>query len=443
MTEAPELQRLREAREAHSAGLIVRQADLARAQPPRWAWQARIVLGYLNLLVGNEGVGKGATFSWLAARLTHGELPGDYRGKPIGVGIIGDEDSFDQVWTPRLHAAGADLSRVVQIEHPDSGFVNLKEDRDKLAAVVRDEGLGFLYLDALLDNLGVGVDDWRNKQVRDALQPARALARELDIAVLGCLHPNKHAESFRQLVSGASAFNAVSRSSLLLAEHPEDESRRVLVRGKGNLSATPEAIEFTLAGHVFSANGHVFDVPIARDFTPGTLVLADLIGDERAVREHSKTRDAVEIIEALLPKGGDWHPAKPIFEACAGEEIDERTANRAKQRLRLEHRRASTFHAPVEWRWPITPDTDQTYLNGVRSVGSVRSGESPNSGTLDTQDTPDVESTRRECVRTGENGHSGRTDAELEQRIHDIAALPTEAEQDAALAALEAEVAAA
>src|ERR1039458_8889589 len=128
--------------------------------------------------------------------------PGDYRDKAVGVGIIGDEDSFDQVWTPRLHAAGADLSRVVQIERPDSGFVNLKEDRDKLAAVVTDEGLGFLFLDALLDNLGVGVDDWRNKQVRDALQPARALARGLDIAVLGCLHPNKHAERFRQLVSG-------------------------------------------------------------------------------------------------------------------------------------------------------------------------------------------------------------------------------------------------
>jgi hypothetical protein len=406
---------------AHSSGLIVRHAELARAQPPRWAWQARIVLGYLNLLVGNEGIGKGATFSWLAARLTHGELPGDYRGKPTGVGIIGDEDGFDQVWTPRLHAAGADLARVVQIERPDSGFVNLKEDREKLAAVVRDEGLGFLYLDALLDNLGVGVDDWRNKQVRDALQPARALARELDIAVLGCLHPNKHAESFRQLVSGASAFNAVSRSSLLLAEHPEDETRRVLVRGKGNLSATPEAIEFTLAGHVFNANGHVFDVPIARDFTPGTLVLADLIGDERAVREHSKVRSAAEIIEALLPKDGDWHPAKPIFEACAGEEIDERTAQRAKQRLRLDHHRASTFQAATEWRWPTTHDTHPSYLNGVGTVGSVGSAETPRVTTHDTHDTHDVKSICRECVGSAENDHDdlpdGWTNDELETLI--------------------------
>lgn len=406
-----------------SGDLIVRPADLARAQPPRWAWQSRIVLGYLNLLVGNEGVGKGATFSWIAARLTHGELPGDYRGKPIGVGIIGDEDSFDQVWTPRLFAADADLARVVQIERPDSGFVNLREDRDKLAQVVRDNELGFLYLDALLDNLGVNVDDWRNKQVRDSLQPARALARELEIAVLGCLHPNKHADSFRQLISGASAFNAVSRSSLLLAEHPEDETRRVLVRGKGNLSATPEAIEFTLTGHTFTANGHTFDVPIARDFTPGTLTVEDLIGDTAAVQEHSKTREAVEIIEALVPKDGQWHPAKPTFDACDGEGIGERTVKRAKQRLRLDHRRTETFPATMEWRWPTSGDTDVSYPNGVPSVPSVPSANGPISCSGDTQDSKDSKSTRHHCVSTGENGHPGWTDDELQGLVDSTAEL--------------------
>jgi hypothetical protein len=387
-------------------GLVVRQAELARAQPPRWAWRGRIVLAYLNLLVGNEGVGKGATFAWIAGRLTHGELPGDYSGQPIGVGIIGDEDSFDQVWTPRLHAAGADLERVVQIERPDTGFVNLKEDRDKLAAVVQENHLGFLFLDALLDNLGIGVDDWRNKQVRDALQPARSLARELDIAILGSLHPNKRADNFRQLVSGASAFNAVSRSSLLLAEHPEDETRRVLIRGKGNLSATPETIEFTLAGHGFVANGHVFDVPLASDFTPGTLTIEDLIGDDRTIREHSKVRDAKEIIEALLPKDGEWHLSKPIFEACEGEGIEEHTVKRAKQRLHIEHRRTDTFPAAVEWSWR-TQDTHRTPINSVPSVPSVPSTDAQKAtrrGSENTQNTEDTENTRPHCVPSETNG---------------------------------------
>jgi hypothetical protein len=126
---------------ADDGGLVVRAAKLERAQPPRWAWERRIVLAYLNLLLGNEGIGKGTLIAWLIARWTLGQLPGDLRGRPINVGVLGDEDSFDDVWTPRLHAAGADLARVVQIERPDGGFVNVKEDRERLARVVKDRSL--------------------------------------------------------------------------------------------------------------------------------------------------------------------------------------------------------------------------------------------------------------------------------------------------------------
>lgn len=41
---------------------------------------------------------------------------------------------------------------------------------------------------------------------------------------LGSLHPNKKADTFRRMVAGSGAFNAMSRSSLLLAVHPEDET---------------------------------------------------------------------------------------------------------------------------------------------------------------------------------------------------------------------------
>jgi hypothetical protein len=337
--------------EQKRTALAVRSADLAKATPPRWAWDGRLVLGYLNLILGNEGIGKGVILAWIIARLTHGELPGDYFGKPISVGVIGDEDSFDGVWTPRLHAAGADLGRVKQIEQVDGGFVNLKEDHKKLAATVTEHELGLLFLDALLDNLGVGVDDWRQKAVRDALQPARALARSLDIAVLGSLHPNKRADTFRQLVSGSTAFNAVSRSSLLLAEHPEDELRRVLVRGKGNLSKIPPAVEFRIKSFKFSANKHQFDVPLACDFAEGSLRVDDLLGDPKGAEEHSKVKDACEIIETLLPHDDEWHEAKPIFDACKKQKIDERTVKRAKLRLCLEHSRTETFPAAALWRW--------------------------------------------------------------------------------------------
>lgn len=370
------------------AALEVRTADLGRSQPPRWAWEHRIVLGYLNLVLGNEGIGKGTFAAWVIAQWTRGNLPGDLRGVPTAVGIIGDEDSFDGVWTPRLHAAGADLERVHIIERAAGDVVDVKADRAELSAAITAHGITVLYADQILDNLG-SIDDWRNKQVRDALQPLRALARELDVAVIGSLHPNKRADSFRQLVSGSSAFNAVSRSSLLLAEHPDDESRRVLVRGKGNLAAAAPGIEFTIANHTFTANGHTFHVPKAQDFKTSELVVQDLVGDSTQRVEHSKVADAVDLLHALLPHDDEWHPARAIYEACAAEGIEEHTVKRAKRRLSLEHRRESGFKAGTEWRWP-TRDVLSTSAQTARSVPSAPSsscGSKHTQNTLNTQDT--------------------------------------------------------
>jgi hypothetical protein len=213
-------------------------------------------------------------------------------------------------------------------------------------------------------------------------------------------------------MAGAPAFNAISRSSLLLAQHPEDEHRRVLVRGKGNLSQTPPAVEFAINSHQFTANGHQFNVPLATDFTESTMTVDDLVGTETAVHEHSKIADACDIINTLLPHDGEWHPAKPIYDACATEEIDERTAKRAKARLEVEHRRTQTFPATVEWRWPPTPDTHRTPVHAVSTVPTVPSANGhkpPLSSSEDTQDRQDHENTRPHCVPTGD-----LTDDEIE-----------------------------
>jgi len=340
------------------------------------------------------------------ARLTRGELPGDLAGQPAMVGIIADEDSFDSVWTPRLHVAGAHFDYIRHIERVDGWTVDLSEDREGLKLAAELENVRVLYLDALLDNLGVNVDDWRTKQVRAALQPARSLASEFDIAVIGSMHPNKRADNFRQLVSGAAAFNALSRSSLLLAEHPDDDSRRVLARGKGNLSMAPRAMEFDIDSARFTANGHDFNEPKAVNFAESDLTADDLIGDAPTVREHSKVADAAEIIEALLPRDGQWHTAKDTYTACAAEGIDDCTVKRAKQRLGILHRRAQTFKAPTEWRWPTTEDTHRSSVFSDPSDPSVPSG----SPTKDTQDTQDTQHTPTGTVPSGGANTTNDTD---------------------------------
>jgi hypothetical protein len=391
----------------HPSGLRIQTADLKHARPPRWAWQDKLPIGYLSLIIGVEGIGKSSLAAWLIARLTHGELPGDLRMTPINVGVVGDEDSFDHVWTPRLHAAGADLDRVKSLGC-DFGTIELEDDQDRLSTAIDLEQIQFLYFDSLIDNLGAEVNDWKAKDVRRALQPLRGIARGLGIAVTGSLHPNKRGASFRELVAGSSAFNAVSRSSLLLAQHPEDEDRRVLSRGKGNLAATPPAVEFAIEGHSFEANGHRFTVPRATAFTVSDVTVDELIdkSGERTV-EHSKVAEAAEIIEALLPRDGDWHLAAPIYEACEAEEIEKHTVKRAKKRLELEQRRAPTFQAPSEWRWPHGTPLG-TSAGAVPSVPSVPS--TTTQYTQHTQHTQDSANASPQCVPSG-NGQAPVDDA--------------------------------
>jgi hypothetical protein len=50
---------VRSERDDRNRELRLQTADLGRSRPPRWAWRRRVVIGQLNLLLGNEGIGKG------------------------------------------------------------------------------------------------------------------------------------------------------------------------------------------------------------------------------------------------------------------------------------------------------------------------------------------------------------------------------------------------
>lgn len=228
------------------SGIRYREARLEDARPFRWAWEQRILIDYLNLLVGEEGIGKGNLIAWMLAQITVGKLPGSLYGQRNNVAIVGDEDSFDHIWVPRLHVAGAKLRpNVIKIESGANGVLDVKEDAERLREFVKRRNIKVVYFDQLLDNLGY-TDSWKDKQVRDALAPLQAVARETHIAVLAAMHPNKRGGSFRDRVSGTPAFNAVSRSSLLVVPHPYDEDRRVAVRPKGNYAAEPPGFEFRI-----------------------------------------------------------------------------------------------------------------------------------------------------------------------------------------------------
>jgi hypothetical protein len=253
-----------------------RKLDVTDFRPVEYAWAQRLVMGALNVLVGAEGIGKGTLLAWLIAQLTRGALPGQLRGRAARVLWLGDEDSWTHVVGPRLYAAGADLSMVEEITAPDGRLFNVQQDAAELDRITTSGPFDVVVFEALLDNMPAGRTGDPTQHVRLSLAPTRAVLRRRGTTALATMHTRKGpSSSFRDLMAGSHQYNALSRSSLLLAVHPDDEDRRIIVAGKQNYSRAATTESFELVEHGFDLNDHRFSVSLAREFRPEPEITID------------------------------------------------------------------------------------------------------------------------------------------------------------------------
>lgn len=205
---------------------------------PRWVWDRRIPVGGTTLMPGREGLGKTAFVGHLAGRLTRGDLPGEWDGRPGAVVYIGYEDDRSTVLVPRLTAAGADLARFFFVDIPFGGTFVLDVDVDHLRTAIAAAGLdvALVIVDPLDSHLG-NVDSHRKAEVQSSIQRLAELAQELRCGALGLAHLNK--SDTRDLLSrvvGSVGFTSSVRAVLGIGEHPDDQAERVCVLGKANMT---------------------------------------------------------------------------------------------------------------------------------------------------------------------------------------------------------------
>lgn len=337
----------------HNSGLSVRTADINRAKPFVWAWEKRIIVEYVNLLIGEEGIGKGNLVAWIVAKVTKGALPGDLHGLPRKVVIIGDEDSWYNVWVPRLLVAGADLDRVQYIAGKDGAAFDVQDHIDELHAYIKAEKPKLIYIDQLLDNLGVA-NSHHEKEVRNALAPLRALAQASKVAILATMHPNKREGTFRNRIAGTPAFNALSRSSLLLGPHPDDPGRKAVVLGKGNYTEEPEAFEFRIAAKDIRLTKpkRIIEASFVTDTRTTSLTrdqLLDSMDDQTRRHKDSKADLARRLLRELFADGKERSAGDVQNKLHMEHELSPREVTRARKELGLATRKRG-FQGESYWR---------------------------------------------------------------------------------------------
>ncbi|GGK64064.1 AAA family ATPase [Ornithinimicrobium pekingense] len=345
--------------------VVLISADTIRPRPVRWLWEGRLALGTLGLLAGREGLGKSTLAYWVAARMTRGELDGCYRGTSKSVLVAATEDSWAHTIVPRLMAAGADLTRVYQVEvlNADDVQVGLSLPRDLLDIErrCRDVDAGLMLLDPLMSRLG-DLDTHRDAEVRQALEPLVTIADRTRMAVLGLMHHNKSGSvDPMHLVMGSRAFTAVARSVHTVVPDPDDDNVRLFGTPKNNLGTTNlPTLAFTLAS-----------CPIETD--EGTAWTAQLIwGEERTetIREamsrtvddndRSATDEAADwLYDYIVSKEGQA-PSADVKRAAKIAGHTEKALRRARHKLGIEissggFPRATHWSLPAPGPAPVVP----------------------------------------------------------------------------------------
>jgi hypothetical protein len=255
--------------------------DLEPAAQPRWLAKGRLQRGAVNLLVGDEGIGKSLLWVWIAAAVSTGSavpafgIPAREPGHVVIAAIT--EDDWCCTVCPRLEVAGADISMISVICAESDGSGAPVFPRDMFLILGADPPPALVVVDAWLDTVAAGLRVRDPQDARRALHPWKELATTTDAAVLLLVHTNRVASASARDRYGAT-YALRQKARVTLFAQTDEEERLLVGPEKMNNGATAPASMFSI-------------IPI-RHFAPtedddGMVPLLVHVGDsDRTARQH-------------------------------------------------------------------------------------------------------------------------------------------------------------
>ncbi len=365
-----------------------RATDLKMAEQPRWLAKNRLQRGAINLVVGDEGIGKSLLWVWVAAGVTTGKpLPefGVPARDPSPVLLVATEDDWSTVVRPRLEVAGADLAMVQVICTDADGSGAPIFPRDLFLIHEAEPAPALVVVDAWLDTVPSALSVRDPQQARQALHPWKELAAVADAAVLLLCHTNRLASSSARDRYGASG-ELRKKARMTLYAQADEEGQLLVGPEKANTAASIPASRFTI-----SAVQH-FAPTSDSDGTVPKLVYA---GDsERTARQH--------VADTIDGDGGDNRQERDTAAKWLREYIDlrgpsvlsadakrdaakagfsERTLQRARQVLRVDY---GWIGNPPVTTWVLPANTGNDDAEEGDDDSADHDGVSASSGTAGT-----------------------------------------------------------
>ncbi|MFM0058696.1 AAA family ATPase [Paraburkholderia phytofirmans] len=321
------------------ASVILSRASDIAPEAIYWLWQNWVPAGKLSILAGQPGCGKTTIALSIAATVSRGgDWPdGTKCAEPRNVLIWTGEDGLADTLVPRLHAAGADCTRiwfVESVEGEDGKLLPFDPSRDVpiLSEKIQEMGgAGLLIVDPIISV--VNGDGHKSIDVRKSLQPLLDLGAAHDCAIFGITHFSKGSKASAPIdrILGSQAFGAAARM-ILIAGKDESSDRRILAKSKCNIAVESGAFEYTIEvvdGDGIPSSRVAWGEPVegsARDILR-EIEADDVDGEDDAqVRASKFERVRCMLYEWLRP----FMSTKEMKAAAAAEGISWRTVERAK-----------------------------------------------------------------------------------------------------------------
>jgi hypothetical protein len=333
------------------------QCSTIEAKPITWLWNGFIPQGKLTLLAGAGGTGKSTlAFNFAATVSCAGVWPDGSRcDVAANVLVWSSEDDAADTITPRLMAAGANLSRcgIISGAIDDNGLrcpFDAARDMDQLREAAQHiGGVSLLIIDPIVT--AVTGDMHKANDVRRSLQAIVDFAGETNCAVIGITHFAKGTagKNSAERVIGSQAFAALARMVLVAAKE-EDSDRRVFTRAKSNNSIDTGGFNYSIEA-VELQSGIVATRVLWGESLEGSSrsILAKVEGDGK--EDGDKLRAAKQFLIEMLSNGPA--PAKELLKyAREGQGISEDTLRRAYKEIGTKPSRVG-FGSNGSWMWAL------------------------------------------------------------------------------------------